>query len=211
MMHDSVLRIFETDGAAPLEQHTVRQGADLDPQIGAFQRRAQIGNGSTASPLVAHGQLQWADPILLGAVEVIVAAIAGLFCSRDEGVVEFVTGAQVGHVERTAGTVMRVRTALLVLSATEIREHVVVGPAGVAELAPQVEILTLPADVNEPVDRARPAEHLAARPWQAPAGELGLGLGLKLPGDLWGGDGSGEGGRGVGPRGAVLAAGFEEQ
>src|SRR5205814_1333942 len=68
-----------------------------------------------------------------------------------------------------------------------------------------------PADVNQPVDRARPAQHLAARPWQAASVELGLRLGLELPGDLRVVDIAVEAGRDVDPRVAVLAAGFEQQ
>jgi hypothetical protein len=173
MTDHTLLPIFETDRAAALEQDAVRQGADLDPQVGPLQRRTQIGNGSTAPPLVAHGQLQWTHPILLGAVEIVVPPVAGLLRGGDEGVVEFVAGPQIAHVERPAGTVMRVGAALLVFGAPEIGQHVVVGPAGVAELAPQLKILALPADVNEPVDRARPAEHLAARPGRPPSSACG--------------------------------------
>ena len=143
----------------------MRQRPDLDPQIGPPQRRAQVGDGGAAPPFVAHGQLQWADAVLLGAVEVVIAAVAGLFCRSDECVVQLVAGAQIGHVERPARTMMRVGTALLVLGAAEIGQHIVVRPPGVAELAPQIEILALPADVDQPVDRARPAQHLASRPW----------------------------------------------
>ena len=85
---------------------------------------------------------------------------------------EFVAGAQIGDDERPAGAVVFVGAALLVLGPAEIGEHVVIRPASIAELAPQVEILLLSAYVDQPVDRAGAAEHLAARPGQA-AAELG--------------------------------------
>src|SRR5262249_34892842 len=146
-----------------------------------------------------------ADPVLLGTVEIIVAAISGLLGRSHERIVELVTGAQIGYVERTTGTVMLVGAALLVLGAAEIREYVVIRPASVAELTPQVEILLLTADVNEPVDRARPAEHLAARPGKAAPPELGLRFGLELPGDLGMVNIAVEAGRDVDPRVRVLA------
>jgi hypothetical protein len=72
--------------------------------------------------------------------------------------------------------VQRVLAARLVLRALEIGQHVVEAPAGIAGLAPLVEIFGLPADVDEPVDGRGAAEHLAARLVDDAAVELGLGL-----------------------------------
>ncbi len=104
--------------------------------------------------------------------------MAGLLRAGDKGVVQFVAGPQVGDAQRSAGAVMRVGAAFLVLGAAEIGQHVLIRPAGIAELTPQIEILLLAADVNEPVDRARSAEHFAARPQHAAPAELGKRLGL---------------------------------
>ncbi len=173
--HYSVLRKFETDRATALEQYPLRQRTDHDPQIGPLLRRTQIGDRCAAAAHVAHGYLQRSDPVLLGAVEIGVALVACLLGRGDEGVVQFVPRAQIGDVERAAGAVMRVGAALLVFGAAEIGQHVVIRPAGIAELAPQIEILLLPADVDQPVDRAGAAQHLAARPDDAPAAEFGCG------------------------------------
>ena len=59
--------------------------------------------------------------------------------------------------------VQRVLAALLVLGAAEVGQHVVEAPAGIAELAPVIEILGLAAQIEQAVDRARSAQHLAAR------------------------------------------------
>jgi len=156
---EAILRVFEPDGPAAFEQDPVRQGADFDPQIGAFHGRAQIGDRGAATALVAHRQLQRPDPVLRGPVEISVEPVSSFFGTGHEGIVEFVAGAQIGHVERPTGAMMLVGAALLVLGAAEVGEHVVVRPAGVAELAPQVKILALAADVDQPVDRPpeRPA------------------------------------------------------
>ena len=71
--------------------------------------------------------------------------------------------AHVGHAERPAGAVEVVGAALVVLGLAEVGQHIIVAPAGVAELAPMVEVLGLAADVDQSVDRARSAERFAAR------------------------------------------------
>src|SRR6202022_1590042 len=48
------------------------------------------------------------------------------------------------------------------LGALEKRQHIVPTPAAIAELRPVVVILRLAADVDEPVDRRRTAEHATA-------------------------------------------------
>jgi hypothetical protein len=77
---------------------------------------------------------------LFGAVEIIVAAVSSFLGRRHKRIVELAAGAQIGHVERPACDVMLVGAALLVLGAAEIREHVVIRQACIAELALQVEI-----------------------------------------------------------------------
>ena len=72
--------------------------------------------------------------------------------------------------------------ALPALGLLEIGQHVVPAPAAIAELRPMIEILGLAADVDQPVDRRRAAEHAAARIRDRPPGGAGIGLGLEPPG-----------------------------
>ena len=69
------------------------------------------------------------------------------------------------------------------LGALEERQDVVPTPAAIAELRPVVVILRLAADVDEPVDRRRAAEHAAARIGDGAAVRAGIGLGLEAPGE----------------------------
>src|SRR5579883_3040408 len=78
----------------------------------------------------------------------------------------------------------RIGAALLILGSLEIGQHVLEAPAEIAELTPVIEILLLPADIDEAVDRARPAQHPAARLDDAAIVELGLGFGLVEPVEL---------------------------
>src|SRR5438128_1132348 len=106
---------------------------------------------------------------------------------------------------------MPVGAALLVFGATEIGKHVVIRPAGIAELPPEIEILLLAADVNEAVYRARTAEHLAARPQHAAPAEFGKRLGFEDPGQLRVEYVPVKARRYVDPRVAVPATRFEQQ
>ena len=207
----AVLLVFEADRALAVEQHAMREGADLDLEIGPLHRRAQIGNRGAAPPHLAHRQLIIADPFLLGAVEIGIGGKPGVLAPADKGVVQFVAGAQIGDVERSAGAVIIVGAALLVLGAAEIRQDVVIRPADIAELAPIIEILLLAADIDQPVDRGGAAEHLAARPGDAAPIEAGYRFGLELPGDAGVVDVAIEAGRDMDPGVAVLAAGLDDQ
>ena len=189
----------------------MRQCADLDAETGPLHRRSQIGHRRAAAPHIADRHLQRPDAVLLGAVEIPVQPVARLLRAGDEGVVQFVAGPQIRNAQRTAGAVMLVGTALLMLGAPEIGQHILVRPTGIAELAPQIKILPLAADVDQPVDRARSSEHFAARPQHAPPTQFGERLGLEHPGDLWVEDVSVEPGGDVDPRIAVLTTRLQQQ
>ncbi len=85
------------------------------------------------------------------------------------------------HVRRPAGAVERRRAAVEVLGALEQRQHVVERPARVAEIRPRVVVAAMAAHVDHPVERARAAEHPAARPAQLAAGARRLRHRLVVP------------------------------
>ena len=92
------------------------------------------------------------DPVLAGAVEIVVAGKAepGRRCHKSlaDRVLR-----DIRHTERSVGAVEPVGAAHLVLRASEIGEYVIERPAGIAELAPMVEIFGLAADINHAVYR----------------------------------------------------------
>src|SRR5262249_25933402 len=71
--------------------------------------------------------------------------------------------------------------APVVLRLAEIGQHVGKAPARIAELAPVIEILRLPANVDQPVDRARPAENFSPRCDAVAVMAAGLRLGRVAP------------------------------
>ena len=119
--------------------------------------------------------------------------------------------ADVGHGERSADAVQVVRAALLVLGLAEIGQHVVEAPAGIAELAPVVEVLRLAAHVEQAVDRTRAAQHLAARLDDLAVVELGLRLGRVEPVDPAVVEQLAVAERNVNPEMAVVPARLEQQ
>ena len=117
----------------------------------------------------------------------------------------------VGDPERPAHTVVVIGAAALILGLLEVGQKVVEAPAGVAQLAPVIEILLLAADVDQAVDRRRAAQHLAPRPGHLPAVEGGLGLGLIAPAELGVEDGPIVADRDVQPGIAIGPPGLQQQ
>ena len=88
-----------------------------------------------------------------------------------------------------------VSALLAALGPAEIGQDVAVAPAGRAQRLPAVEVERVAADVDEAVDRGRPAQHLAARAGDAPSGEMRLRLRPVGPTVLRHVERDGEGGR----------------
>ena len=150
-----------------------------------------------------------AGPILARAVEIVVAGKAELSRGRNEGFADRVLR-DIRYAERASGAVEPVGAANLVLGALEIGQDILKRPAGIAELAPMVEILGLAADIDHAVDRGRAAQHLAARPVDTAVGGTGVGLGLVAPVDARIGEGFAETQRDVNPAVLVLAARLQQ-
>ena len=76
-----------------------------------------------------------------------------------------------------------VGAAIVALHALEDRQHVLIAPAAIAELGPMIVVLRLTANEHHAVDRARAAEHFAARHIDAASARAFVGLGLVAPVD----------------------------
>ena len=152
--------------------------ASRTTRFGALHRRVQVGARRRHAPAVAHGDLVEADALLRGAVEVGVARQPGLGAGAQErrrtaGARRATTSAD---VQRPAGAAPARRAARAVLELAEVRQHVGPAPAGIAAAPAQSsKSARLAAHEDHRVDRARAAEHLAARPVAGAAGERGSG------------------------------------
>ena len=171
-------------------------GIGLDAQVGAALCRPQIGGGAARAPAIAGEQAVVADAFLRLAVEVGGARNAKLVGRADDGLHQLVRFADVrsGH------------SAFL-----EIGKNVLPTPAGVAGGRPGVVILRLAMDHDKAVDGRGAAEAAAARPVDAPAVQLRLGLGMEAPVVHRMEHGLAVADRQVDPQRAIARAGFEEQ
>lgn len=122
-----------------------------------------------------------ARALLRSAVEVRIARISALLRRLDVGLGDRMAIAQIGHAERPARSMPLVGAALVVLRLAEVRQYFLGAPAGVAKLPPVIEVLRLTTNVDEAVDRARTAQHPAARRDDISAVTPGLRLGRVAP------------------------------
>src|SRR5262249_60013514 len=111
-----------------------------------------------------------------GPVEIVVAREARELRRLDERLAQRMRLADVGAGARPADRVQRVLAPRLILGAAEVRQHVVEAPAGIAELSPVIVVRRLSAQIEQAVDRARPAQHLPTRLDDRAVVELGLRL-----------------------------------
>ena len=152
-----------------------------DAQVGPAPGGTKVAYRGAPPATVAGGELEVARAFLPRPVDVVVAGNSDFFRAGDERVAHVAPHPHVADRLRTAGAVPLACPPLLVLGLDEVRQDVLERPAGVAELAPVVEVPGLAADVEQSVDRARPAEHLAPRPVEAATVERRLGLGPVAP------------------------------
>src|SRR5262245_50815474 len=207
----AALLVFDPDGAAAVEQDAPRQRVGHHGEIWPAPRRPQVAHRRRPTASVARRQLIVAGALLGRAIEVVIARKACLLHRCQEGLAQGMWLAHIGDREGSADAMPGILAALLVLGAAEIGKHVGEAPAGVAELAPMIEILVLTADIEEAVDGTGSAQHLAARLDDPAIVELGLRLRTVQPVDLGVGEQLSVAERDVNPDVAILAAGFEEK
>ena len=177
---------FDPGGAPLLEQDACSQRLRDDPQVSSFSRRPQIGLGGGDTPAVLHRQLIVARSFLRLAVEIVCSRDAARLRRRYEGFDQLMPPFDAADRHRPAAAVQLALGLIgIALRLDEIRQHVVPRPAGVSKPGPMVVILVLAADRNQPIDRARSAEHATARPVDPASVHVGIGLGVELPVDEW--------------------------
>ena len=205
---DAALAVLDADRAPALEDDARGERLGLHAQVRALHRRTQVADRGAHPPAVLRGGLVVARALLALAVEVVVAGNAVGLAGGDEGVAHLEAVGNVGDGERAADAVPRVGAPALVLGLLEEGQQLGPGPSG--DL-PAVEVLGLAADVDEPVDGRRTAQHLAARGVDAPAVERRLRLRLVRPVHVQVVEQLAVAERNVDPRVGVARAGLEQQ
>ena len=172
---------LDADGAVALEDDPLDEDARAHLEVRAVGDGVEERVRRAAAQAVALRELPARDalrPVDAQILDQLVARLDGRFQLRVD---ERAHRAAVGHGHRPADAVERVRAALVVLRALEVRQHLVVRPAGAAVLGPAVEVGAVAAEVDHRVDRARAADHAAAREVEAPVAEAGLLLAVEVP------------------------------
>src|SRR5690242_14864430 len=173
--------VFDAACMAAVENDPRRQRIGYDLQVAAHARRLEIAFGGGPTEAVAHRGLVKADAFLRRSVEIVVAREAALLRGLDIGQCQRMVVARIRHRQRPARAVQVVGSALVVFRLAEVGQNVLEAPADVAELTPVVKVLSLAADVDQTVDRARSTQNLAARLDHLAAVTTRLRYGLETP------------------------------
>src|SRR5437773_4702283 len=173
--------VRDADRATTLEQHLGYPHPGLDSQIAAMARRREIGIRRAAPPPISRAEVVVADAFLGRAVEVVVSRNPEFRTRSDDSLDQLVPPADRRTPQRAAEAVVGGVAACRVLEALEIGQDLRVTPAVIAEIRPAIVILSLATNRYQPVDRARSAECLAARPVDPATVHPRLGFGVESP------------------------------
>jgi hypothetical protein len=194
-MPDSIISCG--DWNAPLERTTARLALTASvlpsrpnsmplarlPSKRIWPRQVRLDIGARRAPALAVllGDLIDAEAHLMRAVEVGVHRQLQLPTGFQKIALERIAGSDAGDIQRTAGAVEAILHHLVVLGFLEVGQHIVIGPAGVAERRPAIVVGAMAADIDHGVDRARSAQRLAAGLVADAAVQAGLRHRLKGP------------------------------
>ena len=182
----AALDVTDADGALAVEDDAgrMRSGADVD--IRPLHRRIEKGGRRTDAQAVLDRALRVGDAFLDRAVVIVVAGNPERDRAGHEGLAERILPVHGGNGEvAVAAAIFVLALADPLLHPLEIRQHIRIAPAAVAELRPGIEILALAAVVDVTVDRGGAAERLATRRVDAAAAGPGPRLLLVGPVDAF--------------------------
>src|SRR5215471_19536479 len=110
-----------------------------------------------------------------------IALESGLLSGLNKSVRKRVDRAQIAHVQRSRSSMKGRGAVLLALGFLEVGKHVVITPAGIAQVAPAVIVGGVAANIDHRVDGAAATQNFAARPVQTAIAELRLRIGVIRP------------------------------
>ena len=177
----AALDVLDPDRALAIHADPPHPRAGFHTQVRPAERRAQEGVRRGPAPALADRDPVTAQAFRLRPVEIVGVRQAEFLRRRHPGRLgRMQKGAHILDVERPVaqGPSFRVDAPLVLL---EVGAHVVPAPAGVAHVAPVVEIDRHAAAVDQRVDRARTADDPAARPVHRAPAEFRIRPGLVLP------------------------------
>lgn len=156
--------VLDADSAAFLEQHTPRMRVRYHAKIGTLARFVEKSSRSRPPATPVDRKVDHAEAFLPRAVEILALAIAGFNAGTDECRIQRVLRARQVHAQRTVLVVELPAPRLVPFRLQEIRQHVFIAPARVAEVTPVIEIGRVAAQVLHAIERRGTADHLPTRP-----------------------------------------------
>ena len=159
----AALHIFHAGRARAPKHDACGQRLELQREVGALERRPEVGDRGAAATAVADRRLQPAETLLLPGVVVLGERMPGARACFQERLAERIFIAVEPGRQRSVATAVGIGAALPRFLPPEIREHVRVGPAGETRYRPAVIVAAMAAHIGHRVDRGRSADHLPAR------------------------------------------------
>ena len=175
------IRVFNADGAMPLKQDTIDEGADFNAQVSPPQNRSQIGDCGAAAAAVADCDLSGREALLLAAIEIVGPAVASGGARRRKSFNDGIGKASPPRRERAITAAILVRAAVPGFLAPEIGQHMRIGPLRQATGRPPIVVAAMAPHIRHRIDRGRAADDFAARDFDPPAVHARLGLGRIHP------------------------------
>src|SRR5437868_6178452 len=127
----------------------------------------QVGARRVPALTTVLGHLVPARALLVDAVEIVVAAVAGLLGRLDETLAKGIGRAQVRHMQRAAaampGVVVPTGHALVAFGAAEIGQDVIPGPAIAAGHGPAIVVGRRAPRIDHGIERGTAAQAASAR------------------------------------------------
>ncbi len=207
----AVLPPAHADGALAGKLDTLGEAAGFQPQVFPVEHRLEEAARRRPAPAALLVDVERARALVVTGIEVGDALDARLLGGRTEIVEDWPMHARRLDAPFAAGRVRGALAEKMALVLAEVRQHVVIAPAGEPKLAPVVVVGGLAAHVDHGVDRGRAADHLAARIIEAAAVKPLLGLGLEHPVRARIADSEQIADRDVEPNPVIVAAGFQQQ
>ena len=158
----AAFQVSHTDRPAILENDPLDRGLAFDCEVGPCPGRIKVGPCRAPSLALMHRTVEKAETLLEMTVDVVRCRISRILPCLQKASRDRTCRSRPVDMERPAVAPEPVAATEIGFHPLEIGQHVGIGPAFAARLAPSLVVQGMPADVNHAVDGRRAADGLAA-------------------------------------------------